>query len=113
VFDHVWLKILDVERALEARRYSTTDRVVIEVRDGERSTRYELDGGPDGAQCRTTTADPDLTLGIATLGSIYLGGTRVELHTAAGAVTEHTPRAAARVDALFASYPAPASPTWF
>jgi hypothetical protein len=30
-----------------------------------------------------------------------------------GGSGENTPRAAARVDAMFASYPAPASPTWF
>jgi predicted acetyltransferase len=113
LFDHLWLKILDIERALEARRYATTERIVLEVRDHDAVARYELDGGPDGAQCRVTTAEPDLELGVATLGSVYLGGTRLEQHHAAGRVVEHTAGAVARADAMFASYPAPASPTWF
>ncbi|HEX4493224.1 MAG TPA: GNAT family N-acetyltransferase [Acidimicrobiia bacterium] len=113
LFDHLWLKILDVERALEARRYTTSDTLVLAVRHDDRTTRVELDGGPEGATCRATTADADLELGIATLGSIYLGGTRAELHAAAGRIVEHTPGAVARVDAMLASYPAPASPTWF
>jgi predicted acetyltransferase len=113
LFDHLWLKVLDVERALEARRYSASDEVVIEVHDGDAVSRYRLDGGPEGATCRPSSAEPDLVLGIAQLGSIYLGGTRVEQYVAAGLALEVTPRAAARTDALFASYPAPASPTWF
>jgi predicted acetyltransferase len=113
VNDHLWLQIVDVERALEARRYSTTDRIVLEVHDGAAMTRVALDGGPDGARCEPTDASPDLVLGIAQLGSIYLGGTRAEQHAAAGAIEEPTPGAIARIDAMFASYPAPASPTWF
>lgn len=111
--DGLWVQILDVERALEARRYPTADRIVLEIHDGSTLTRVALDGGPDGAQCKTTTAEPDVVLGLSQLGSIYLGGVRAEQHAAAGTVEERTPGAIARVDAMFASYPLPASPTWF
>jgi predicted acetyltransferase len=97
-----------VERALETRRYSTSERVVFEVHDGATVTRVALDGGPDGAQCATTTAEPDLVLGLSQLGSIYLGGVRAEHHAAAGSIEERTPGALMRVDAMFASYPPPA-----
>ena len=130
VNDGLWVQIIDVERALEARRYSTTDRVVLEVHGADAAplsgmpppstyaggatvTRVALDGGPDGAQCKTTTAEPDLVLGLAQLGSIYLGGVRAEHHAAAGALEERTPGAIRRVDAMFASYPAPAALTYF
>jgi len=115
VADALWVQIIDVERALEARRYSTADRVVLEIHDASESTvtRVSLDGGPDGAQCTTTTAEPDLVLGLSQLGSIYLGGARAEQYVAAGTVEERTGGAIARVDAMFASYPAPATPTWF
>ena len=113
VNDHLWVQIVDVERALEARRYAVADRVVLEVRDGSAVARVALDGAPDGAQCRSTSATPDVVLGRSQLGSIYLGGVRAEQHAAAGTVVEVTPGALARVDAMFASYPAPASPTWF
>ena len=113
VNDQLWVQIVDVERALEARRYSTTDRVALEIHDASTVTCVELDGGPDGAQCRTTKTPPDLVLGLSQLGSIYLGGVRAEQHAAAGTIEERTPGAVARLDAMFASYPTPASPTWF
>lgn len=113
VNDGLWVQIIEVERALQSRRYSTTDRLVLEVHDGATVTRVALDGGPDGAQCTTTTAEPDLVLGLAQLGSIYLGGVRAEQHAAAGAVEERTTGAIMRVDAMFASYPAPAALTYF
>ena len=113
VNDNLWVRILDIERALEQRRYSTTDALALEIHDGSVVTRVVLDGGPEGAQCRASSAAPDLVLGISQLGSIYLGGTRAEQHAAAGLVEEHTPGAVARIDAMFASYPTPASPTWF
>jgi predicted acetyltransferase len=113
VNDSVWLQIIDVERALEARCYSTTDRVVFEVHDGPTVTRVALDGGPDGAQCTTTTSEPVVVLGLAQLGSIYLGGTRAQQFVAAGTVEERTAGAIQRVDAMFASYPLPSNTTWF
>ena len=113
VNDHLWVKIIDVERALEARRYSTTDRVAFEVHDGATVTCVELDAGPDGAQCRTTTATPDLVMGLSELGSVYLGGVRAEQHAAAGKIEERTSGAIARLDAMFASYPTPACLTGF
>ena len=81
------------------------------MHDGPTVTRVVLDGGPDGAQCTATTAEPDVVLGLAQLGSIYLGGVRAEQHAAAGTVEERTPGAIARVDAMFASYPPPAALT--
>ncbi len=113
VNDHLWLKVIDVERALAARRYATTECVVLEIHDGSTVTRVELDGAPDRAQCRTTKASPDLVMGISQLGSIYLGGVRSEQLAAAGRVDEQTPGALARVDAMFASYPSPHCCTWF
>jgi len=111
--DHLWLKILDIEGALAARTYSVADRIVIQVQDGATATRVELEGGPDGAQCRSTTDEPDLTLRRSVLGSIYLGGTRAEQYVAAGEIGQRTTGAAARLDAMFAAYPAPATTTWF
>jgi predicted acetyltransferase len=113
VNDALWIQLLDVERALEARRYATTERLVLEIHGADAVTCVALEGGPDGAQCTTTTAEPDLVLGLSQLGSIYLGGVRAEQHAAAGTVEERTPGAIARVDTMFASYPAPATPTWF
>jgi predicted acetyltransferase len=104
VADWLWVRLVDVAKALEARRYRVADRLVVEVTDAflpENEGRYELEGGPDGARCRRTNAGPDLRLSVAELGSAYLGGVSLSSLAAAGRVEESTPRALARADLLF------------
>jgi len=106
VADWLWVRLVDVARALEARRYRIADRIVLEVIDDflpENDGRYELDGGPDGARCRRTTAAPDLRLSVADLGSAYLGGVSISSLAAADRVDECTSGALGRADLLFGS----------
>ena len=73
----MWLRILDVQKALEARTYAREGKIVLEVRDefcSWNEGRYELEGGAEGAHCSTTTAKPDITLSAADLGAAYLDG---------------------------------------
>jgi predicted acetyltransferase len=112
----LWLRPVDVAATLAARRYDVEGGLVLEVEDPFRpatSGRYELEGGPDGATSRRTTADPDLALGVADLGAAYLGGVRFSTLAGAGRVREETPGAIARADALFACTPAPYCNTGF
>ena len=114
--DDVWVRILDVPAALEARRYLTEGRVVLDVADGFRPVtggRFVLEAGPDGARCAPTTADADLALDISGLGSLYLGGMRATTLARAGLVEERTPGAAFRADVLFASDTPPHNQTPF
>jgi len=109
-FDGLWARLLDVPAALAARRYPVPGRLVLEVSDPFRprnSGRYQLDGGPEGAECRATTAEPDLALDVAELGAAYLGGTRFRTLERAGRAEERTPGAVARADLMFASDPPP------
>ena len=106
VTDWLWVRVVEVARALEARRYRTADRLVLEVNDAflpENDGSYELDAGPDGARCRRTKAAPDLRLSVAELGSAYLGGVSLTTLAAAGRVEESTPGALARADLMFGS----------
>jgi len=106
VADWLWVRLVDVARALEARRYRVADRLVLEVIDGflpENEGRYELEAGPDGARCRRSGAEPDLALSIAELGSVYLGGVSLTSLAAAGRVEERTDGALARADLVFGS----------
>ena len=106
VSDWLWVRVVDVARALEARCYRAADRLVLEVDDAflpENAGCYELDGGPDGARCRRTNAGPDLRLSVAALGSAYLGGVSLASLAAAGRVEESTPGALARADLVFGS----------
>jgi len=114
--DGLWARLLDLPAALAARRYTTEDHLVLEVIDRLRPRnqgRFSLDGAPDGASCRPTRADPDLTLEVAALGAAYLGGARFTTLVRAGRALERTPGAARRADLLFSSDPAPWCTTMF
>jgi len=115
VRDALWVRILDVPATLSARRYAIEGRLVLEVRDGFcpwTAGRFELTGGPDGATCHATTAEPDLRLGIAELGAAYLGGSRFQAMGRAGRV-DGDPAALRRADAMFTWDPLPWCPEIF
>ncbi|HEX9376156.1 MAG TPA: GNAT family N-acetyltransferase [Actinomycetota bacterium] len=105
VIDGMWIRLLDVPAALSARTYGSEGRVVLEVRDEIcpwNEGRFELVGGPGGAECRATDGDPDLVLTANELGAAYLGGTRLGNLLRAGRIEELTPGAVATADAMFA-----------
>ncbi|HKV85776.1 MAG TPA: GNAT family N-acetyltransferase [Ktedonobacterales bacterium] len=102
--DDMWVRLLDIPRALAARRYFTPGRLVIEVTDEflpETAGRYLLEGGPEGATCRRTTEEPDVALSVADLGATYLGGVRFASLALAGRAQELRAGALRRADALF------------
>jgi predicted acetyltransferase len=113
--DFQWVRLLDVPAALAARRYFAPGRVVLEVVDGMglAAGRYELDGGPDGAQCAPTTRTADLSLDVRELGAAYLGGVSLAELASAGLVVERASGALARADAMLRSPVPPWSATWF
>ena len=111
VRDLLWLNLTDVAAALAGRRYAVAGRLTLEITDEDR--RYGLDGGPDGATSRATSALPDLSLRAADLATVYLGSTPFATLARAGRVVEHGHGAVARADALFACVPLAHSVTDF
>jgi predicted acetyltransferase len=111
--DDLWVRVLDVSLALSARRYhGSDDAIVLDVADPLRphtGGRFVLDAGG----CERTDAAPDLSMGIAELGSLYLGGVGAGVLHRAGRITEHRPGAVALADALFRSDPLPFNQTEF
>jgi predicted acetyltransferase len=112
--DDLWVRLLDVEAALGARRYRTHDRLSFDVADSFRpqlAGRYLLEAGPDGAECRriagSTGTHADLSLDISDLGSTFLGGVSFSTLARAGRVIEETSGALARADLLFSTDRAP------
>ncbi|MEV4265880.1 GNAT family N-acetyltransferase [Kribbella sp. NPDC049584] len=106
--DNLWLRILDVQGALEARTYAATNSLVLDVSDDLfGSGRWRLDAAPDGATCTATDQTADLSLGIAELGSLYLGGVRASELSRAGRIDEHSPGAVSRLDAVLRTEHAP------
>jgi predicted acetyltransferase len=118
--DALWVRLVDVEKALAARRFAPAapvspdapDTVVLEVLDmfcPWNEGRYRV--GSDGVQ--RTSDDADLTLDVGTLGSVYLGGFTFRQLARAERIVERTPGAAALADAAFPVDRAPWCPEIF
>jgi predicted acetyltransferase len=102
--DALWVRLVDVGRALSARRYPAPIDLVFEVRDPfcEWNTgRWHLWGHPAGAFCDRTDRDPDIVLGIEELSAVYLGGVSLGTLQAAGRVTEISPGAVTLASTAF------------
>jgi predicted acetyltransferase len=102
--DLLWLRILDVRQALEARHFAADGTVVLKVTDGLGFTAgaFSLEVQDGTARVTESDAAPDLELDIAALSSIYLGAVNPVSLVAAGTVREHTPGAAFLAARLFA-----------
>ncbi len=98
--DGVWVRLVDVGKALSARSYSGDGEVVLELADAFcpwNDGRWRVSAG--GVE--RTDADADLRLGSTGLGSVYLGGFGFADLLRASRVDELRPGAVARADALF------------
>ena len=106
--DGLWLRILDVEPALSARRYSADGSLVIDVFDpvvAERS-RYRLEVSGGVGSCRMVSDPPDLSLDLEDLSAGFLGRARFRRLGALGRV-KGEPEARALADAMFDWHPQP------
>ena len=108
--DGLWLRLVDVDRALAQRRYATDLDVVVDVADPVlpvNAGRHRLAGGPSGATCAPTTDAPDLRLGADTLAAAFLGGPSLRALADAGRVEELTRGV---VDAAASAFRSPREP---
>ena len=115
VWDALWIRLIDIPRALEGRSYGAEGRVVFAVRDPfmpDNDGRYLLEAGPDGAKCSMTNDAADLELDVNALGALYLGGQSISTLVRAGWV-RGDPRLLATAGALFAWSPQPWCPEIF
>jgi len=113
--DWLWVRLLDVPRALAARGWFADGELVLDVDDpflGEHH-RYLLSVRDGKADCVTTDRDPDLSMDIRDLGSVYLGGTLPSLLVRAGHIHAHHAGAADLADALFRADRPPHCLHWF
>ena len=88
VSEFLWIRVLDVERALAARPWTADGRVVVEVDDslGHAAGRFAVETSGGRAQVTRVDDPADVTLTAETLGAIYLGGPRVGVLHRAGRV---------------------------
>ncbi|MEX1125939.1 MAG: GNAT family N-acetyltransferase [Acidimicrobiia bacterium] len=113
-FDNLWVRIMDVPRALEARSYSAPVDVVVEVHDpiGDIDGRYHLVASTEGAQCQRTDAEASISLDAEDLGGIYMGRSRLRALSRIGRL-QGDPAALTAADAAFTWEPQPWCPEVF
>jgi predicted acetyltransferase len=112
VSESLWIRVTDVPRALEQRRYAVPVDVVLDVTDGliESNTgRFRLTADGSSVSCERTDAAADLSLSAAELGATYLGGRPLAEFAPTGRVVEHTPGTLGLATAAFGWPVAPVS----
>ncbi|HEX6234778.1 MAG TPA: GNAT family N-acetyltransferase [Jiangellaceae bacterium] len=100
-YDSLWLRLVDLPEALQARTWSAPCDVVIEVadtmapwNDGRWRIRAEDSGA---ATVQRTTTESDVRLRVDALGAAYLGGGNLAALRSAGLVSERRPGAVAEL----------------
>jgi predicted acetyltransferase len=90
--DALWVRLVDVPRALRERSYSAPFDVVLEVADDVcpwNAGRYRLAWDGSRAECEPTPAAAQLELSSAELGAAHLGGTTLLALARAGRLRAH------------------------
>jgi predicted acetyltransferase len=108
--DQMYVRLVDVGAALQARTYQAPVAVVFEVEDAFcpwNTGRWRLVGDAKGASCERTNDAPDLALTVGELGAAYLGGVSLAALGAAGRVRELRQGALAEAAVGFGSAVAP------
>jgi len=118
--DGLWVRIVDVPAALEARTYGSDGRgrgtLVFELADTYcpwNAGRWRLDVVDGRARVERTDAPADLALDANDLGAMYLGGFRASALAVSGRVAERRPGGLALADGLFGAALLPWCPQEF
>ncbi|MHC0433052.1 GNAT family N-acetyltransferase [Streptomyces sp. O3] len=114
--DALYVRLVEVGAALEARTYQTPVDVVFEVADAFcpwNAGRWRLTGDAKGASCVRTEDAADVALSVRELGAAYLGGVPLLSLAAAGRVRELRDGALGQASVAFGSALAPWLPHGF
>ncbi|HEU4363202.1 MAG TPA: sterol carrier protein domain-containing protein, partial [Mycobacterium sp.] len=103
--DGLWLRLMEVPAALQARRYAAELSTVLQLSDGFRSDggRFALDIGGGQARCIPTDAPADLEMDLDVLGSLYFGAHRASALAKANRLRCKDAELTQHLDAAFAS----------
>ncbi|MFZ4719394.1 MAG: GNAT family N-acetyltransferase [Ilumatobacteraceae bacterium] len=111
-WDEQWVRLLDVEACLTARRWGSDDTVTIAVVDpmfADNHATFRI----GGRGVERTTESADITAPIDALSAAYLGGRSWADLVAAGRATSDDAAAIAAADRLFAHRPGTFCGTFF
>lgn len=109
VRDALWIRVLDVEAALEARSYESDQTITLGIDDPFRpatSGAYRVEVTGSVASVERVDTDPDVHMDIDVLGSLYLGGQNAHAFAGARRLLGE-PQAIATTQRLFATQRAP------
>jgi predicted acetyltransferase len=114
ITDNLWVRLVDVSAALEARSYSSDGHLCLEISDPFcpwNEGRYVLEVSGGHMTAEVGAEEPiDLACTVTDLGAAYLGGTSFRQLSGAGRVLERRDGAVPTADAMFGWRPAPWSP---
>ncbi len=106
-YDAIWLRLLDVERALSARTYASPVDIVFSVEDEFcpwAAGSYRLTADESGkAECMRTNDAADIVLPAASLATCYFGSVKFADLARAGRAGENTDGALLAADRAFAA----------
>lgn len=101
IYDNLWVRLVDLPQALQARTWSAPCDVVVEVDDATapwNAGRWRIHADETGqATVEKSAAESEVRLRADALGGAYLGGGNLVTLQRAGLVTELRPGAAAEL----------------
>lgn len=114
VNDGIWVRIMDVANALEARSYQGSWAGVLRVHDDRSYAEgtFEVELASDGTSVESSSKEPDIEIQASDLGQIYLGRSALAGLARAGRVAGDLDTLRA-VDRAFAWDPQPWCPEIF
>jgi predicted acetyltransferase len=102
--DGLWLRIMDIRAALQARTYRGEFSTVLEISDVfGRGRRFALDIRDGRASCTPSDAPAQIEMDLDVLGSLYLGAHRAPVLAAANRLRAMDSGLVQRLDAAFLS----------
>ena len=112
--DTVWVRVLDVERALTSRTYGQPGALTISISDamGIAHGTYRLDWDGHRIDCGGTSGTADLEVDVSDLGAALLGRPAFASASLAGTIGGSY-EAAALADRMFAHHRSPYCPEVF
>lgn len=116
VYDGIWLRVVDIERALPQRAYGAEGelrfRIVDDLCDwNEGCFQLETDG--ESAEVKRSELEPELVMPVRTLASLISGHADASQLMRAGLLEAPEPQALGRADRLFATEYPPYCPDGF
>ena len=114
--DGIWLRVVDIERALPQRRYGDRGSLVIDIEDelcAWNHGRFLLESDETAAEVKRTERTAELSMPVRTLASLLSGHATASRMQRAGLLAARDESALARADRLFATDYAPFCPDVF